>query len=50
MKPTTASPVISIEAETMRAFTSEATRGVHTVMLTAAVATLAFINICIIIY
>ena len=48
MKPTTACSVVSIEAETMRAFTSEATRGVHTVMLTAVV-TLALINICIII-
>ena len=50
MKPTTACPVVSIEAKTMRAFTSKATRGVHTVMLTPAVVTLALINICIIIY
>ena len=50
MKPTTACPVVSIEVKTMRAFTSKATWGVHTVMLTPAVVTLALINICIIIY
>ena len=49
MKPTTACPVVSIKVETMRAFTSEATRDVDTAMLTPAVVTLAFINICIII-
>ena len=47
--PTTACPVVSIELETTKAFTPEATWCVHTTMFTA-VATLAFISICITLY
>ena len=46
IKPTTTRPLVSIQAKTTSAFTSVATRGVRTVVLTA-VATLAFIDICI---
>ena len=44
--PTTACPLVSFEKKTMITSTSEATMGVHTAMITA-VATLAFISICI---